>query len=514
MFPSESSNFFVTLETPTDFGLEQTNEVASGIERGALDPLVGEYIDDHFTTVGSAIAGNDDRRIAPNLAVSFLWIKDTEGLRLHPESAVRAAQERLDAYRAEFPDGIVSLRAKPPRNGPPIGRPVSMRILSNDWQLAKQIANEAQSYLAGLPGVYNIEDDLKLSSREFRLIVDEERATRHGLSFRDLATALRGANDGLRASSYRGPLEDEEQDIRVMLEARYRSGIESLLQTEVRTPGGYLLRLGDVASVEISRGFREFKHFDRKRAVTVFADVEPDVISAQVANQRLEARFSDVPLRYPEVALAYGGQGQATQEAVAKMIAVFPVAVLLIYCILAGLFRSYLQPVVVAIAIPFGFMGVVAGTWMLNYSFSMYIMYATLGLTGVVVNDSLVMVDFINRARASGMPLLEAVRLSGARRLRPILLTTLTTVVALLPMAFGLHGGSRSFGPFAAAITFGLVAAMFGTLFAVPLAYTLLLRFQSWFGRRIAVLRGLPARSEVPPVARDAARAASGAGTD
>jgi HAE1 family hydrophobic/amphiphilic exporter-1 len=114
-------------------------------------------------------------------------------------------------------------------------------------------------------------------------------------------------------------------------------------------------------------------------------------------------------------------------------------------------------------------------------------MYATIGLMGVAVNDSLVMVDFVNRARHTGMPLLEAVRRSGAIRLRPILLTTLTTVLALLPMALGFHGASKTSGPFAAAIVFGLLAAMVGTLFIVPLSYTSLAagldRFRARFGR-------------------------------
>ncbi len=486
LFPSESSNFFVALEAPTDFGLAWTNEVARDVEREVLDPLVGEYIDDYFTTVGSSIAGNDDNRIAPNLAVSFLWIKDTPELRLKPEIAVAAAREGLEAFAARNPDRVLKLLAKPPRNGPPIGRPVSMRIVSEDYRLAKQVASEAAAFLATIPGVENIEDDLKLSTPEFRLVVDEARSTRHGLSFQDLATSLRGANDGLVASSFRDPKQDEEQDIRVMLEPRFRRDIETILQAELRTPAGYLVKLGDVADLEVSRGYLEFRHFDRERAVTVYADVDA---SADIVNARLAARFADVPLRHPEVELSFGGQGEETRKAMASMVSVFPVALLLIYSILAGLFRSYLQPLVVVSAIPFGLMGVVASALALDYPFSMYMMYAALGLTGVVVNDSLVMVDFINRARARGMPVLDAVRISGAQRLRPILLTTLTTVVALLPMALGLHGGSRSFGPFAATITFGLLAAMFGTLFVVPLVYTQLIRFQTAFGTRVASLR-------------------------
>jgi multidrug efflux pump subunit AcrB len=141
-------------------------------------------------------------------------------------------------------------------------------------------------------------------------------------------------------------------------------------------------------------------------------------------------------------------------------------------------------------------MGVVFGVGLLGYKVSFILMYATLGLIGVVVNDSLVMVDFINRARAGGMPLRDAVRYSGALRFRPILLTTLTTVMALLPMAVGFGGESKTYGPFAASISFGLIVAMVGTLFAVPLAYTSLIegveRFDGWRER----LRGTRRQSD------------------
>jgi len=143
---------------------------------------------------------------------------------------------------------------------------------------------------------------------------------------------------------------------------------------------------------------------------------------------------------------------------------------------------------VVLSAIPFGFMGIVLGIALFDYSLSFVLVYATIGLTGVIVNDSLVMVDFINRARREGMSTVEAVRLSGSRRFRPILLTTLTTVTALIPMAIGLQGSSKTYGPFAASISFGLIVAMIGTLFAIPVVYTLLLNGQgrlakSWEGR-------------------------------
>jgi HAE1 family hydrophobic/amphiphilic exporter-1 len=245
------------------------------------------------------------------------------------------------------------------------------------------------------------------------------------------------------------------------------------------------MKLSDVAGVEFSRGYRSLAHFDGTRTVTVYADVDEDQATSVSVNQQLAARFADLELRYPEVEVTYGGEFQATAEAFADIRTVFPLALLLVYMILAAQFRSYLQPLVVVTAIPFGLMGVVAGVGIMGYTISFGLLYATIGLTGVVVNDSLVMVDFINRARASGMPLLEAVRQSGARRLRPILLTTLTTVMALMPMALGLAGVSKNYGPFAAAITFGLMVAMVGTLFIVPLAYTSLIVLQERVHRRL-----------------------------
>jgi multidrug efflux pump subunit AcrB len=144
----------------------------------------------------------------------------------------------------------------------------------------------------------------------------------------------------------------------------------------------------------------------------------------------------------------------------------------------------------VTAAIPFAFMGVIFGVAIMQYEVSFILMYATIGLTGVVVNDSLVMVDFINRARESGTPLEQAVRESGAMRFRPILLTTLTTVIALMPMALGVQGSSKTYGPFAAAISFGLIFAMAGTLFAVPVAYTALIEGQAKGARTWARWRG------------------------
>ncbi len=495
MFQSEYNNFFVVLEVPTDFGLDRTDEVFRKVE-AELDGLLGDLLIEYSTFVGRAVTGDTQPYSGSNVAMALATIVDREEYILAPEKAVALVQARLDRLSEANPAEIVDLRALAPRSGPPVGKPVAVRLQGDDYSVSKSIAIEMKEYLRTMPGVSNVEDNLREGPREIRLVVDDERAGQHGLFFEAIAASFRAANDGLTASSFRDPGEEEEFDIRVLPELRYRQDVRSILETEVRAPGGYLMKLSDVAEVEFARGYQALSHFDGTRAVTVYADVDEEQATSVSANRALETHFADLGTRYPEVEVIYGGEFQETAKAFRNLRAAFPVALLLIYMILAAQFRSYVQPLVVATAIPFGLMGVVAGVGIMGYTVSFGLLYATIGLTGVVVNDSLVMVDFINRARGDGMPLLEAVRQSGARRLRPILLTTLTTALALLPMALGLAGVSKSYGPFAAALTFGLIVAMFGTLFAVPLSYTALIALQERLRRRFPRAAAAPEGAE------------------
>lgn len=497
LFPGEFSNFNITLEAPPDFSLERTSALTLEIEQILLD-MPEEDILDFNTVVGLSIDLNYDRIIAPNLALTSVAIPQTERNQLRPQDVLARVTERLDAFAAEHPDEIVALRAESERYGPPVGRPVEVRIQSEDFAVNKRIAEEIKVYLATIPGVSGIDDNLKEGPREVRLEIDDERASQYGLTFEDLALALRSANDGVVTSSYRAPSAVEDDDIRVLLQPGQRDAILDLLEVEVRGRDGQLVRLSDVAHLEVTRGYLAYRRVDGKRAVTVFADVDDDLATSISVNQDLEAQFADIRARFPQVDLVYGGEYQESNESVASTLAAFPVALLLIYMLLATLFRSYTQPFIVLTSVPTGFAGIVFGLVLMDYSISFNLLYAAVGLAGVVVNDALVLVDFVNRARREGAEILDAVILAGARRLRPVILTTMTTVVALLPMAFGLQGSSKSYGPFASAIAFGLLFAMIGTLFVIPLSYAIVARAEER-GRalieslRAARPRGAPA---------------------
>ncbi len=480
MFASEYSDFFIAMYGPTSYSLAETDAVMKDLE-SVLQDFGPEDILDYASYSGITMNPDTIPIYGPHLGLIFVSLAETRQNREHPERVLQRVKERVDAWWEANRDRADNVLTMPPRNGPPVGKPVAVQIRAEDYRVAKEVAREMKAFLLRLPGVFNVEDNLLPGPREVRLVMDETRASIHGLTFQELALTLRGAGDGLVASTFKNPAEDEDIDIRVLWEEGSRGSEYDLLETEVRTPHGYRVKLGDVASIEVDRGFLSLGHHQTRRSVIVYADVVEGVATSESANRALQERFADLSVRYPGVEVVYGGEFQMTAEAFEDMYRVFPLAVLFIYVILAALFRSYAQPLVVLSAVPFGVIGVMLGLLIFGYSFSFGNMYVIVGLAGVVVNDSLILVDFINCARASGVPLREAVIDAGRVRLRPVLLTTLTTVGALLPTALGVFGRSRSFGSLAASFAFGLSLATLFTLVVVPAGYYTL---EELLGRR------------------------------
>ncbi|MBW2235587.1 MAG: efflux RND transporter permease subunit [Deltaproteobacteria bacterium] len=486
LFPSDFNNLFVTVRTPTDFGVDQTDPVLMRMEAAAEE--VSEELTDYIAIVGQGMSADEIPIFASNYGLLFVEFPNTRENIADPNRVLAIVRDAVGRSVEADGRGIDDVLVSAPRNGPPIGTPVAIRVQSDDYDLAKQVAEEVKGELRGVPGVYNVEDNVPVGPRELRIALDEHRASLHGLTFDDVGQTLRSANDGLVSSTFKDPLSDEDVDIRVLLREEQRRSISDLLDLEVRTPAGYAVKVRDVASVEMVRGYQRLYHYDAKRAVVVYAKVDGRQATSISVNEEMQARFADVGKRYPGVDLIFGGEFQVADETFTQMRQALFIALLAIYAILAAQFRSYLQPLVVMSVVTFAYIGVVVGMWILNvtlggYAMSMYVMYGLVGLAGIVVNDSLVLIDFVNRERERGTPPEEAVRIAGKRRFRPILLTTLTTVAGLLPMALGIGGKSPVFAPFATAIVFGLAAASLLTLFVVPSLYMALEDLKRRIGR-------------------------------
>jgi multidrug efflux pump subunit AcrB len=469
LFPSDFNHIMATLESPTDFGIDQTEAVVRGMER-SLAPIQDE-LTDVISYAGLGMDADENPIVGVNRGVLYISFPNSSANVADPDRLLNLVRGQLEEYQRAHPAEVVSMRVSPPRNGPPIGKPVAIRIQSESYDEAKQIAEEMKRELATMRGVFNIEDNVPVGPRELGVALHEHRASLHGLTFNEIGFALLAANDGAVPSTFKDPNSDEDVDIRVLLKHDQRRSIADLLDVSIRTPAGYLIKIGDVADIEIERGYEQLYHYDAERAVVVYADVDGDQATSISVNEEMRAKFRDIPLRYPGVNLVFGGEFQETDEMFEQMGRAFILALMAIYGILAAQFRSYGQPLIVMSVIAFSFIGVVLGIYLLDYALSMYVLYAMVGLAGIVVNDSLVLIDFVNKERDRGTEPARAVVIASAKRFRPILLTTVTTVAGLLPMALGLTGKSVVYGPFATAIVFGLGMASGLTLFVVPALY-------------------------------------------
>jgi multidrug efflux pump subunit AcrB len=237
------------------------------------------------------------------------------------------------------------------------------------------------------------------------------------------------------------------------------------------TPTGEKVYFSEVAELTQAPGSSKIIRSDQKRSITVFADVEEkEGNTLEITNQVRDA-FSNIQADYPGYKLEFKGQRQQIEESFQDLIKSFLIAVLLIYLILGALFKSYIQPLVVMLAIPFAANGVIVGHAFMGLSFGILSMMGMVALAGVVVNDSLILVSFVNQLRREGEPLVQALLSAGQLRMRPILLTTVTTVAGLTPLGFFASGQAKFLAPMAISIIFGLAVSTVLTLIIIPCSY-------------------------------------------
>ena len=388
------------------------------------------------------------------------------------------------------------------------GSDVDVQLAGPDLDRLRAAAEEVKGRLAEYAGVYEVTDSFRAGKEEMKLGI-KPAAEALGLTLQDLGRQVRQAFYGEEAQR----IQRGRDDIRVMV--RYprdeRRSLGDLENMRIRTPDGGEVPFGSVAIVEPGRGFASIRRIDRNRAVNVTAAVDPSVTSAGDVIADLNTRIlPEVLARYPEVFYTFEGMMAEQRDAIGGLQRGFLLAVLMIFALLAVPLKSYVQPLIIMSAIPFGLIGAVWGHIFLDLNVSMMSMFGLVALTGVVVNDSLIMVDFINRARAThtdvgrmaqqagGGPadrrefesagLALAVREAGIHRFRPILLTSLTTFFGLAPLMWNRSLDAAFLKPMAVSLGFGVLFATFITLILVPTSYMILDDFgrtmRRIFGRR------------------------------
>jgi len=263
---------------------------------------------------------------------------------------------------------------------------------------------------------------------------------------------------------------------------RHLANLENL---RIRTPGGGELPLSRAATLELDRGFSKINRTDRKRVINVTASVDDSRANAEeILAEMRRTTLPQLMVDYPGLSYDLEGEDKNRRESMASMKVGFQLVLFVIFALLAVAFRSYSQPLLIMVAIPFGIVGAILGHLIMGFDLSILSMFGIVALTGVVVNDSLLLIDFVNRSRKQGMSLFDAVHEAGQRRFRPILLTSLTTFFGLMPMILETSVQAQFLIPMAISLAFGIMFATGITLLLIPSLYLVLEDLRRLLGLR------------------------------
>ncbi len=463
--------FQVRAEAKVGTPLEKTNELLKPAEE-LIRSMPKKYLQTFITTVGSIEAGrgmgDPSAKSGSNVAQIHVYLTPMQ-LR------DKGPQEIMDDLRPELEKikGFEKLYFYELKEGPPVGRDIEFNIRGDDLGKLRELADAVKQYMQGVEGVSDLSDSLDMGNRELRIVVDREKARQAQLSVGQIALSMRNAFEGGIATSIRKTKAEEEINVRVRVPEKARTSREVFDKLTVPNARGNLVPLKQVAHIELTQGLRSITHLDGKRYIQVAASVNQKKIKSSILVKKVLKKFNEIARDYPGYSIRIGGEEKENREAFADLKIAFLLAALAIFMILATLFKSLVQPFIVMLAIPFALIGVVVALLLHGEPLGLLAFIGIVGLAGVVVNDSIVLVDFINKLRREGVSRRNSIIQSGVLRFRPVMLTTLTTVAGLSTVAYGIGGFDPFLQPMALSISWGLAFATVITLIAMPCFYAI-----------------------------------------
>jgi multidrug efflux pump subunit AcrB len=471
--PNERQTLTVELRLPTGTPLASTEEVAIEVEEFIAETMLlddeqieagEEGVTDWATFIGEGaprfFLSYGPEQASPEYAI--LVINTTS------RPFVDVAVERLREFCRRFPG--LKAEIDPLPLGPPAGDPIEVRVAGRDIDTIFSLVDQVKTRLAEVAGPRNIADNWGARSKKLLVEINEARAQRAGVTNEDVAISLQTILSGITTTEYR----EEDKIIPVTLRSVGADRLDLAKLDSVNVFSqvtGRSVPLKQVADLEVAWQPSNIRRRDRLRTVTVAADLEPGFTAIGV-NQSLVPLLDEVSASWP-VGYSYeiGGEDEASQEANASIAEQLPVAGLIIVLLLVGQFNSVRRPLIILITIPLGIIGVVVGLLVMRSYFGFMTLLGLVSLAGIVINNAIVLLDRIKiEVDVNGLEPRRAIVESAQRRLRPILLTTFTTLGGLIPLYIG---GGVMYRPMAVAIMFGLVFATALTLGVVPILYSL-----------------------------------------
>ncbi|MFK8138872.1 MAG: efflux RND transporter permease subunit [Bdellovibrionales bacterium] len=457
LFPAEGiESFVIKIEAPKYFSLENTAKYVEIIEKEARK-IPKTEITDIISMIGiSRMDSNDplSKRGSNYAQIQLILTPEAKRSRAAQE-IVEELESKVELDRDDIITNFTLLKG-----GPPQGRPISIDILGEDFDEIYEASKLVQENIAGLANVFDVQNSFVPGKDQYTIRPISQRVTEAGLSAQEIATTVRASFDGIIASRVREL--DDEIDIRVALtEATQPDVKETLSGIKIGNPLGNLIPLDQIAEFEKESTIAAIFHKNHKRMINVSADLDTKLTSSREKVAELKPVLAEFAEKYPNLKFQVGGENDDTKESMEGLVRSFIIAFVGIWALLILAFKKILQPTIILFAIPMGVIGVIYALLLHGKAISFMATLGIVALSGVIVNNAIVLLTFINREREQGENRYQSIINAATTRLRPVFMTTLTTVSGLLPTAYGIGGSDPFIIPLALALGWGLALGSF-----------------------------------------------------
>jgi len=476
-FPKiDNSTIMMMLKMPVETNIDETDRICGQIEDIIMEEEGVETVSMFagVTTGGKADAAFGTGPAGVNEAQFFIKLEDKLKRKRSSHEIVDSIRRKLPELldtKFEFSDLGLAMMTE----GGAQGAPIRLKIFGEDRSVLEDIGGELTRIIGEIEGVFDADFSIKPGKAELRIETNKEKATRYGLTVGQIAQAVNTALQGQVVAKLRE--RGEEIDIRVELDEVDRDTLKEIEKLPIATPLSTYIRLEDVATITEGRGPKKLTRQNQKTVAEVTANFSGK--SLNIIESEIEERLKDISLP-PGYFIERGGQFEKMRDMFISLGQIFLLAILLIYMVMAAQFESLVHPLVIMFTIPLSIIGVILAIVVTGKSIALPSGMGVVILSGIIVNNAIVLVDTINRLRKQGMDRYKAVIEAGIIRFRPILMTASTTTLAMLPMALSRAEGGAVRSIVAISIIGGLIIGTFLTLFVIPILYNL---FDNWASR-------------------------------
>jgi hydrophobic/amphiphilic exporter-1 (mainly G- bacteria), HAE1 family len=463
---SDQDMILLKVKMPVGTALEETNRVTSMVERLMLDEPGVDIVSAQVGAEENEAGGGEFAPSGPHEALLWVGLVDQADRELSNVQILERIRSKIPHMKDVKFEAIDMSQMM---MGGAMA-PVEVKIFGDETERLKSIADNVVARIQDIEGLRDVTHSLAEGRPEYQINIDRDKASQMGLSVAQVAATVQTASLGSVATHYREG--NDEFDVRVRMQKEFRDELRDIKDVPVITPMNTVVRLDQVAEVYEGEGPVQITRENQARVVTV---------SANIAGRDLGSIMKDVISRTADIDsglptgyfIEHGGQYEDMQEAFKTMILVFLMATLLVYMIMASQFESFLHPFVIMFTIPLALIGVMLALLITGKTVSLISLIGFIILAGIAVNNGIVMVDYINQLKQRGMDKKEAILEGCTVRLRPVLITALTTIMGMVPMAISVSAGSEMRAPMAISVIGGLVATTLLTLFVIPILYSI-----------------------------------------